>query len=149
MKSKACLASVLFILFFCTLTLFINHQAFAQKVQLKTGPPDMSGDPEYILINGNPNNISVGNARYLGNLDFRKNPWSKKFPKADYFGRVGFRKQSQLPGGGQRFLFTFLIQDGCHGCTPLGSANVAYDFDGSGRFSGAKILGFGKKTDYQ
>ncbi len=129
--------------------LLFNQQAFAQNVKLIiTEETDMSGDPSYILVGGRPNNIEVGHIKYDKNLDFGK-PWVSRFPKADHFGRHSFKNTTQLSGGSQRFIFQYLIQDGCRGCDPLGSAYVAYDFDASGRFLGTKILRFTKETKYR
>jgi hypothetical protein len=127
----------------------ISHQSFAQKVKLIISEEtNMSGDPSYTLVGGMPSRVEVGYWKTIKNLDFKK-PWRKNFPKADCFGRTSFKEQKQLYEGGQRFIFQFLIQDGCRGCDPLGSAYVAYDFDASGRFLGTKILRFTKETNYR
>ncbi|MBM4287159.1 MAG: hypothetical protein FJ135_03235 [Deltaproteobacteria bacterium] len=127
----------------------ISHSCFAQKVKLlMSSETDMSGDHSYTLVGGRPNKVEVGHINTIRNLDFKK-PWRKNFPKADYYFRDSFKEERQLSGGGQRFIFQFLIQDGCRACDPLGSAYVAYDFDATGRFLGTKILRFTKETNYR
>jgi hypothetical protein len=126
-----------------------SHQCLAQKVKLITSrETDMSGDPSYTLVGGRPIQVEVGHLNNIKNLDFKK-PWRMNFPKADYYARNSFKEEKQLIRGGQRFIFQFLIQDGCRACDPLCSAYVAYDFDASGRFLGTKILRFTKDTKYR
>ena len=45
-----------------------------------------------------------------------------------------------LPGGGQRFIFSFVLLNGCHACELAGHAQVAFDFSAAGRFLGTKLL---------
>ena len=45
-----------------------------------------------------------------------------------------------LPTGGQRFVFSFKLLNGCHACVIAGYAHIDFDFDASGNFSGTKLL---------
>ena len=45
-----------------------------------------------------------------------------------------------LPGGGQRFIFSFVLLNGCHACEVAGYARVAFDFSPAGKFLGTKLL---------
>jgi len=44
------------------------------------------------------------------------------------------------PEGGQRFVFTYPIYNGCHACGIVSHALVAFDFDTEGRFLGSVLL---------
>jgi hypothetical protein len=132
-----------------TMIILTSHPSFAQKVKLIISKEiDMSGDHSYTLVGGKPSKVEVGHINTIKYLDFKK-PWQKNFPKANYYFRDSFKGEKQLSGGGQRFIFQFLIQDGCRACDPLGSAYVAYDFDAGGRFLGTKILRFTNETNYR
>lgn len=106
--------------------------------------PFKNADPDYLLVNGTPPLIKVGERQYWRHLNFRGNPWLKDYPKADWFARINFLRMVPRPGGGQRFIFAFAIQDGCRACPTLGYARVAYDFDPTGKFLRTSLLGYGK-----
>jgi hypothetical protein len=127
--------------------LLIAQQCFAQRLQ-KSQDTDMSGDHSFSIVGGKPGTVEIGHLNNTKNLDFGK-PWRNKYPKADNYARYSFKGQKQLSGGGKRFIFQFLIQNGCRACEPLGSAYVAYDFDVSGRFLGTKIMKYTKETEYR
>jgi hypothetical protein len=99
----------------------------------------------FLLVNGNPPLVRVGDA--MENLNLRGDPaLVRKYPKVDFFGSgIDFTKMEPLPAGGQRFIFAFALKNGCNACAIVGAANVAYDFDASGKFLGAKVLNFNRK----
>ena len=99
----------------------------------------------FLLVNGNPPMITVGEA--MEHINLRADPaLVRKYPKVDFFGSgIDFTKMELLPPGGQRFIFAFALKDGCNACEVVGEANVAYDFDASGKFLGTKLLNFKRK----
>lgn len=44
-------------------------------------------------------------------------------------------------GGGQRFVASYPLVDGCHACENLGTGQVAFDFDAAGNYLGITHLG--------
>ena len=44
------------------------------------------------------------------------------------------------PQGGQRFIFSYRILDGCHACAVLGAVRVAFDFAPDGTYDLARVL---------
>src|SRR4030042_3790148 len=106
--------------------------------------PFKNDEPDYLLVNGTPQIVAVGQKQYWQPLDLRKTPWVGQHPKADWFARINFLRLVSRPGGGQRFIFAFAIQDGCRACAILGNALVAYDFDPAGTFLSTRLLGFSK-----
>jgi len=99
----------------------------------------------FLLVNGNPPIITVGEA--MDHINLRADPaLVRKYPKVDFFGSgIDFTKMELLSHGGQRFIFAFALKNGCNACEIVGEANVAYDFDASGTFLGTKLLNFNRK----
>lgn len=97
----------------------------------------------YFLVNGTPQIIAIQDIRYLKQLNLDKNnPWSRSNPAGMMsFKYTKFDKHVMRPGGGQRFIFGFPIYKGSHAGGIYGYVPVAYDFDSSGKFLGAKVLG--------
>ena len=44
------------------------------------------------------------------------------------------------PQGGQRFILSYRVLDGCHACALLGEARVAFDFAPDGTYMGLDLL---------
>ena len=55
-------------------------------------------------------------------------------------GHAEFRRAVHRPAKGQRFIIAFEILT-CHACHSAGFAEIAYDFDGAGRFLGTTLVG--------
>ena len=71
----------------------------------------------------------------------------RRFPNAMATGRlfpIGYR---DLPDGGQRFVFTDVVTDGCRGCAVVGQAIIHFDFR-NGVFQNAETVGWTPFTDY-
>jgi len=99
----------------------------------------------FLLVNGNPSIITVGEAMQHINLRADQ-ALVRKYPKVDFFGGgIDFTKMELLANGGQRFIFAFELKNGCNACEIVGAAIVAYDFDASGRFLGTNLLNFKRK----
>ncbi|MBF0526522.1 MAG: BON domain-containing protein [Deltaproteobacteria bacterium] len=98
--------------------------------------------PGFILVNGSPGVVHLWeNAK---NIDITKDSLyrtiAKKFPKLEMWPRTGFIGMLPLQPEGQSFVFSFLLLDGCRSCDIAGAAEIAFDFDGSGKFIGAKLV---------
>jgi hypothetical protein len=58
----------------------------------------------------------------------------------------GDRSEARFPrvlsrqGGGHSYVFPYELTDGCHACTVVGEAYVAFDFDARGRLEGTSIV---------
>lgn len=106
-----------------------------------------------LVLNGDPSIIDVDDLQKLDKTALEKDPlfleWKKSAPKLDVWpgDRSGGAAQIQFartwPGakpGGQRFLFSYPLIDGCHACTRVGFANYWWDFDAKGKFLGTQLL---------
>lgn len=121
------------------------------KVDLGEITAPIYNDPDnldYILVNGSSGIVKLYDK--IRNVDIRKGAGftrlSKKFPNAEVWpGGYSFEAMHRLPDGGQRFVFKFVLLNGCHACDVAGHAKFAYDFDRSGRFVEAKLLGLNRR----
>lgn len=105
--------------------------------------PTMYNDAGTLLINGDPVVINVDESKYYDKLDLRKDPLYASLAKASpdiyAWSGVGFKTLQKLQNGGQRFVFISQLKS-CHGCEPVGYADVAFDFDNRGNFLGTKLV---------
>jgi hypothetical protein len=103
---------------------------------------------EYLLVNGVPRLVHLDDPENLKHIDITKDPLYpsllRKFPKLELWGHADFKDMQRLPGGGQRFVFTLVLLNGCHGCEVGGYAHVAFDFDETGQFLGTRLLRLSK-----
>jgi hypothetical protein len=92
------------------------------------------------LLNGDPPTIDVDDPdvvrasalespSYAGAV--RAHPRAAVFP-GDRFHPAAVREEP-LPDGGQRFLVSYLLRDGCHACAVVGRLVLAFEFDATGR----------------
>lgn len=102
----------------------------------------------WLLINGSPPIIDVDNLSRLPQDQLAENPTymniAKEYPNVDLWpgDRAGTKDLavSKRSGGGQRFVVSYYLQNGCHACARVGSAAFAFDFDSTGKFLGASLL---------
>lgn len=103
----------------------------------------------FMLVNGSPPTIQVEDFAHLKHIDIRKDALyptiARKFPRVELWGHADFEAVRALPGGGQRFIFSFVLLNGCHACEVAGYAQVAFDFSAAGRFLGTKLLALAAK----
>jgi hypothetical protein len=96
------------------------------------------------LVNGRPSFVDVMSVAAALKLseDAHFNSIARIHPNVGWQGDVPrFRKVILLSHGGQRFIFSILLRDGCHACTILGTAWFAMDVDGYGAFRRPVLLG--------
>jgi hypothetical protein len=100
---------------------------------------------QLVLINGTPQIVYV---EEVWKVDLTQDP---NYPvlKQSYTllsidgierGENSLESMERLSQGGQRFIFIYRLTDGCHACQTVSSAYIAFDFDGTGQFEGAKLL---------
>jgi hypothetical protein len=120
----------------------------------KIGPVDLAtvvfpfranSNEELALVNGDPLFVDV--TKSLEQSDFEKEPSFgavlENHRNAGWEGDVpAFQKVEALPGGGQRFVFSFLVRDGCHACEAVAKGWLAADFGPSAKYRGLQLLGF-------
>lgn len=108
------------------------------------------------LVNGSPSLISLEELDRWGKIDIQTDPLypaiARRFPEVMLWGgQPDFVSMQRLPSGGQRFVFAYVLLNGCHACDIAGYAQVGFDFDVKGNLSGAKLLRLVRpgKTRYQ
>jgi predicted secreted protein len=99
-----------------------------------------------VLLNGSPSPINVDDPQYLTAATLAQNPVFQQlttqhpnlmsFP-SDRTNTIypEIRDQS---AGGQQALVRYLLKD-CHACATVATARVAFNFDASGKFTGAVL----------
>jgi hypothetical protein len=98
---------------------------------------------QYVLANGTPQIVYA--TEDLGSIDITHDPnypaLVQKYPELTIWESLnGFEGTEPLPQGGQRFIFSYDLVDGCHICRTGSSAFVAFDFDHTGQFLGTELL---------
>ncbi len=100
------------------------------------------------LVNGSPNMIDVDDYNLMPLKGIKKNIVYKviasKYPDVTIWpgdrSGTNYPVMLNLPGGGERFIFSYQLQKGCHACAILGNAKFAFDFNRSGKFLGVKVI---------
>lgn len=100
-----------------------------------------------LLVNGSPRTVDVDDTSIFSKNDLLKNSQyaglAKKYPNVTIFpgdrSGTNYPVAENLAGGGQRFVVSYRLLDGCHACERLGSVSYAFDFDAKGKFLGAKF----------
>lgn len=108
-----------------------------------------------LLVNGFPPIIDVDNLNAVAKGQLQKDPLYihlvKDFPEVSVW--PGDRSEKDVPvietppGGGQRFILTYRLLNGCHACELIGSAQFAFQFDSLGNFTGIKLKGVENKVE--
>jgi hypothetical protein len=115
------------------------------KVDLAVITAPLINDPnvsDSVLVNGTPRIFHP--YENIGKIDISRDPLfptiQRKYPDVEIWPMHGFEKMEALPSGGQRFIFDFLLLNGCRACEIAGSAFVAFDFNETGKFIGTKLI---------
>ena len=123
-------------------------ETFEEKGRVDLGvvalPGVMTFDSALVLLNGSPSLVSPNNYNTL-DISQSQDPnyprLKKQYPELRAFEpSAGFISVDTSPDGGQRFIFAYLLVDGCHGCGVDWTASVAFDFSRDGTFKGTKVL---------
>jgi hypothetical protein len=107
-----------------------------------TYPIRANNNVEYVLINGNPQIVDVEDG-YKVDITHDSNypALQQKYPNIQIEGgENSFINMEQISQGGQRFIFSFALVDGCHACQTDKSAYIAFEFEGTGQFEGMKFM---------
>jgi hypothetical protein len=107
-----------------------------------TYPIRANNNVEYVLINGNPQIVYVEDG-YKVDITHDSNypALQQKYPNIQIEGgENSFINMEQNSQGGQRFIFSFALVDGCHACQTDKSAYIAFEFEGTGQFEGMKLM---------
>jgi hypothetical protein len=104
----------------------------------------MSETESWALVNGSPSVVQVGNLWSIDNAlphEANYNALRERYPKIMTWPlSPRFLGDSSRSAGGQRFVFAFPLRNGCRACETVGEAEVAFDFDASGRLLGESLL---------
>ncbi len=100
------------------------------------------------LVNGHPPLIDVDNFRLLAmdslESDSRYKAIKARYPKVSIWPGDRFTGREPLiqtlPQAGQRFIFSYWLQNGCHACERIGEVQFAFDFDSTGKFLGTRLI---------
>ncbi len=100
------------------------------------------------LVNGIPDMIDVDDFQFVDLTTLKKDSVYLdivgRFPDASVWpgDRFAFDQpvSQSLTGGGQRFIVSYNIRNGCHACEQIGIARFAFDFDNYGKFEGTRLL---------
>ena len=99
------------------------------------------------LVNGSPARINVDDQTLLNQNALDANPiYAQLVQKyTDILMVPGDRSLNAmtaetLPNGGQRFLVNYRLNDRCHACPQVGTAQFAFNFDAAGEFQGATLM---------
>jgi predicted secreted protein len=100
------------------------------------------------LVNGSPKMIDIDGYEYISKVSLKSNAIYKQIAKSypnvsiwpgDRSG-TDYPAIRNLPDGGQQFIFTYRLQDGCHACKLIGYAFLGFDYDKNAKFSGIQII---------
>jgi hypothetical protein len=115
------------------------------EVDLATSVAPMWNDPnveDFILVNGIPRIVYLW--KNVAAIDITRDPLynslRRRFPEITMWPMHGFDEMRLLADGGQRFVFNFLLLNGCRACEIAGSAEIAFDFNRAGKFLGTNLL---------
>jgi hypothetical protein len=107
-----------------------------------TYPPRANNNVEYILVNGNPQIVYVEDGYKVDvTLDSNYPALQQKYPNIQIEGGENSFINMESPSqGGQQFIFSFALVDGCHACQTDKSAYIAFDFNSTGQFESMKLM---------
>jgi hypothetical protein len=102
----------------------------------------------YYLVNSEPPLIDVDDLNTLPTNSLESNNRYKaikaRYPNVSIWpsdrNSTDYPIVRALAGGGECLIVSYWLQNGCHACERIGSAQFAFDFDQSGRFLGSHLL---------
>jgi WD40 repeat protein len=108
-----------------------------------------NGNIQTLLVNGDPRIVHTDNFVDVNNVCSSESAdLFDRYPDAFAdFVSSRYEYYHDLPGGGQRFVFSYPIMDGCRACPVVGYAFVAYDFSDLGYFLSPRVLTVSKTLE--
>lgn len=107
-------------------------------------PYNTGGLVEYALVNGNPEAVAMRAGDVLkvpiddpGYVRLREEQ-----PQAAIQFAPRFEAYRLMPDGGQRFVFSYPVTDGCQLCDAIGQVLIANDFAPDGKYMGLSVLAY-------
>lgn len=117
------------------------------SIALVTVPFAANENQGVYLVNGNPAHLNIDDLSLLQQNELKANPVYKqlvqKYTDVVIFPgdrRINALQTEKLSNRGQRFLINYKLNDRCHACPQVGTAQFAFDFDATGRFLGTKLV---------
>ena len=101
-----------------------------------------------LLVNGDPAILDVDDLKKLDRTAMEQNPMyqavKQKYTGTDIWAgdRSGttWPQVKPLPEGGQQFIISYPLINGCHACARTGLALFSWNFDAKGKFLGTKYI---------
>ncbi len=96
-----------------------------------------------LFVNGDPKILDVDDLKKLDQTAMEQDPMfqavKRKFPQAalwpgDRSSNQPWPRAQSLPDGGQQFMLSYPLINGCHACQHLGAVRFGWDFDARGKF---------------
>jgi len=104
----------------------------------------------WVLMNGIPALVNVDDLAVLPQQEMEKDqqfvilkkihPQLRLVVASDQRSSESSPQIEPLPGGGQRFIIPYSLQERCDGCAPLAHVSFGFDFDTAGKFLGARFI---------
>lgn len=124
------------------------HEAGEIDVAEVLFPTMANTNYQMVLVNG------VDGPQMAAELNFRRNlpresstmEILEQYPRAFESGRVNVVAVRPLPGGGQRFVLTDVVTDGCRGCEPVALSLRYFDY-ANGQQIGFQEIGWQPLSD--
>lgn len=99
------------------------------------------------LVNGSPTPLDVDDPSLISPDDLLKNDsyaeLLRRYPNLARFPGDRFHTnqpvEKSLGGAAQEFDVGYALRDGCHACAAVGELQLAFDFDSTGKFKGARV----------
>lgn len=103
-----------------------------------------NGTAEHVLVNGTPAAIPVEKTA-IAKINIKDDPKYSKFVNVNpniaiSMTGVEFEKVQTVEPDTLRYLFLFILKDGCNECDAAGYARIAFDFGKDGKFTKAVLV---------
>lgn len=102
---------------------------------------------EFYLVNGKPTPINIDDPAILEqttnvmNQNIQYRAIHTQYPQVMLWpGNHTFPTVTKNPSGGQRFIFTYPLKNGCNACATIGYADIGFDFNNGGTFLGPQLI---------
>jgi hypothetical protein len=97
-----------------------------------------------ILVNGKPSVIDLEDMNLIRQIDIRQDRLYgiliKEYPKLELWPIPTFDSERRNARGGQTFIISYPLLNGCHACEVCGKVLFAFVFDGAGKYYGSQLI---------